>query len=53
MIESQPLYSISYNKPEKFVRLTWLGGTEAMTDQDFKESSKCSPKRLSSTARRG
>ncbi len=37
MLQSQPLYSISYHKPEKLVRLTWLPGTEGMTDQDFKE----------------
>lgn len=35
---SKPLYSISYDKPKSFVRLTWLSGTEGMTDQDFKES---------------
>jgi len=37
MIRSKQMYSISYNKPERFVRLTWLAGTEGMTDQDFKE----------------
>jgi hypothetical protein len=37
MLESQPLYSIIYYKPKKLVRLTWLAGTEGMTDQDFKE----------------
>ena len=38
MINSAPMYSISYHKPEKFVRLTWLAGTTGMTDQDFKET---------------
>ena len=33
-----PMYSLSYDKPKSFVRLTWLPGTEGMTDQDFKES---------------
>ena len=37
MIDSQPRYSISYHKPERLVRLTWLAGTKGMTDQDFKE----------------
>ena len=32
------MYSISYHKPEKLVRLTWLAGTAGMTDQDFKET---------------
>jgi hypothetical protein len=38
MIKNQSMYSISYHKPEKLVRLTWLPGTEGMTDQDFKET---------------
>jgi hypothetical protein len=38
MIKSKSMYSISYHKPEKLVRLTWLAGTEGMTDQDFKET---------------
>ena len=38
MIKGAPMYSISYNKPERLVRLTWLAGTEGMTDQDFKET---------------
>ena len=38
MIKGAPMYSISYHKPERFVRLTWLAGTEGMTDQDFKET---------------
>ena len=33
-----PMYSISYHKREKFLRLTWLSGTEGMTDHDFKET---------------
>jgi len=33
-----PMYSISYYKPLRLVRLTWLPGTAGMTDQDFKES---------------
>jgi len=33
-----PMYAISYHKPEKLVRLTWLAGTAGMTDQDFKET---------------
>jgi hypothetical protein len=36
MIVSQPMYSMSYNKPEKLVQLIWLAGTQAMTDDDFK-----------------
>lgn len=35
---SQPMYSISYYKAENFVRLTWLAGTEGMTDENFKET---------------
>ena len=38
MIKGAPMYSISYHKPERLVRLTWLAGTEGMTDQDFKET---------------
>lgn len=38
MIPSEPMYAISYHRPEKFARLTWLAGTEGMTDQDFKET---------------
>ena len=37
MIQSKPMYAITYHKPEKLVRLAWLPGTEGMTDQDFKE----------------
>jgi hypothetical protein len=32
------MYSIIYHKPERLVRLKWLAGTAAMTDQDFKET---------------
>ena len=35
---TKPMYSLSYDKPKSFVCLTWLPGTEGMTDQDFKES---------------
>jgi stage II sporulation SpoAA-like protein len=38
MISGSPMYSISYSKPERLVRLTWLAGTAGMTDQDFKET---------------
>lgn len=38
MIDSAPMYSIRYHKPERLVLLTWLGGTAGMTDQDFKET---------------
>ena len=38
MIHGTPMYSISYHKPEKLARLTWLAGTAGMTDQDFKET---------------
>ncbi len=38
MIEGAPMYSISYHKPERLVRLTWLAGSDGMTDQDFKET---------------
>ena len=38
MIDGPPMYSISYHKPERLVRLTWLAGTVGMTDQDFKET---------------
>ena len=37
-MSTKPMYSISYNKPDRLVRLTWLSGTEGMTDQDFKET---------------
>jgi hypothetical protein len=34
----QGIYSINYFKTEKLVELTWLPGTQQMTDQDFKEA---------------
>jgi hypothetical protein len=37
-MDSAAMYSITYNKSEKLVRLTWLAGTVGMTDQDFKET---------------
>jgi hypothetical protein len=36
MLNDAPMYSISYHKPERLVRLTWLSGTAGLTDQDFK-----------------
>lgn len=38
MIDSAPMYSINYHKPERLARLTWLAGTQGITDQDFKET---------------
>ena len=38
MMDSAPMYSINYHKPERLIRLTWLAGTQGMTDQDFKET---------------
>jgi hypothetical protein len=38
VIKGAVMYSISYHKSERLVRLTWLAGTEGMTDQDFKET---------------
>ena len=35
---TERVYSISYFKSESPVELTWLPGTQQMTDQDFKES---------------
>jgi hypothetical protein len=32
------MYSITYHKPESLARLTWLAGTEGMTDEDFRET---------------
>src|SRR5215469_11251225 len=37
-MDSAAMYSISYHKSEKLVRLTWLAGTAGMTDQDFQET---------------
>jgi hypothetical protein len=33
---THPMYPITWHKPEKFLRLTWLEGTEGMTDEDFR-----------------
>jgi hypothetical protein len=38
MTSGAPMYLISYHKPERLVRLTWLAGTAGMTDLDFKEA---------------
>ena len=38
MTDRAPMYSMTYHKPERLVRLTWLAGTAGMTDQDFKET---------------
>jgi len=38
MIASEPIYSIAYRRPEKLVELTWLPGTQSMTDEDFKDT---------------
>lgn len=35
---SAPIYSISWQKPEKLARLTWLRGSKDMTDEDFRET---------------
>ena len=35
---TNPMYSITWHKPEKLLRLTWLEGTEGMTDEDFRET---------------
>ena len=35
---TDPMYSITYHKTEKLARLTWLPGTEGMTDEDFRET---------------
>jgi len=37
MTLSERVYSINYFKTESIVELTWLPGTQGMTDQDFKE----------------
>ena len=37
-MQSKPMYAISYHKPEQLARLTWLAGTEGMTDRDFQET---------------
>ena len=38
MALAEPFYSINYFKTEGLVELTWLPGTQEMTDQDFKEA---------------
>ena len=38
MAITEGIYSINYFKTEKLVELTWLPGTQQMTDQDFKEA---------------
>lgn len=38
MALTERIYSINYFKKEKLVELTWLPGTQQMTDQDFKEA---------------
>ena len=35
---TNPLYSITWHKAEKLLRLTWLEGTAGMTDEDFRET---------------
>jgi hypothetical protein len=34
---TEGLYALSYRKAESLVELTWLPGTTALTDQDFRE----------------
>ena len=38
MTLAEHFYSINYLKTERLVELTWLPGTQEMTDQDFKEA---------------
>ena len=38
MTLAEHFYSINYFKPERLVELTWLPGTQEMTDHDFKEA---------------
>ena len=38
MTLAERFYSINYFKPERLVELTWLPGTQEMTDRDFKEA---------------
>jgi len=37
MALGERVYSINHFKTESIVELTWLPGTQGMTDQDFKE----------------
>jgi hypothetical protein len=34
---SDPMYAITWHKAEKLLRLTWLEGTDGMTDEDFRD----------------
>ncbi|HET8924737.1 MAG TPA: hypothetical protein VFN26_17275 [Candidatus Acidoferrum sp.] len=36
MVNNAAMYTISYDKPQRLVCLTWLPGTASMTDQDCK-----------------
>ena len=47
------MYSISWHKPARLMRLTWLSGTEGMTDEDFRETLECLPTGLCSTGPSG
>ena len=38
MADATSMYSITYSKPDRLVRLTWLAGTNGMTDTDFRET---------------
>ena len=38
MTMAAPMYSITWHKPQRLLRLTWLAGTEGMTDEDFRET---------------
>ena len=38
MTVAERFYSINYFKSERLVELTWLPGTQEMTDRDFKEA---------------
>jgi hypothetical protein len=51
MALSERFYSISYFKTERLVELTWLPGTQQMTDQDLKESLCIFAEALSNIAR--
>jgi len=51
VVNDAPMYSISYYKPQRMVRLTWLLGTTAMTDQDFKGALEAFRRKHSATQR--
>jgi hypothetical protein len=53
VVNDAPMYSISYYKPQRMVRLTWLLGTTAMTDQDFKGALEAFAEAFCNTALRG